>query len=117
MDQKTQRRFREILLEKRNAILTASARTRVHGQEVETAGAQDSADMAANSSAKDFYFSLKGAERGLLQQVDEALQRLDDKRFGLCRSCGESMEARRLLAVPWARHCLRCQEMHEQGLL
>jgi DnaK suppressor protein len=117
MDQKTQKQFKEKLLEKRQALLAASAKTKEHGQQVETAGAQDSADMAANSSAKDFIFSLKGKERGLLQMVDDALERLREKTFGVCASCGEEMNAKRLLAVPWARHCLRCQEMHEQGLL
>lgn len=117
MDQKTQKQFRERLLVKRSELVRATAKTQRHGQEVETAGAQDSADMAASSSAKDFFFSLKGAERGLLQLVDEALQRFEDKRFGMCVSCGDPMNPKRLEAVPWARHCLRCQEMHEQGLL
>lgn len=116
MDQKTQKPFREKLLAKRSEILQMSAKTRDHGQHVE-AGAQDSADLAATSSAQDFFFSLKGAERGLLQLVDQALERLQDKRFGSCVSCGDEMNPKRLQAVPWARHCLRCQEMHEQGLL
>ena len=75
------------------------------------------ADLAASSSAKEFLFSLSSAEGRLLQLVDEALARLRDKRFGVCVSCQDEMNSKRLVAVPWAKHCLRCQEMQEQGLL
>ncbi len=27
------------------------------------------------------------------------------------------MDKKRLEAVPWAKHCINCQEKHEQGLL
>jgi DnaK suppressor protein len=31
--------------------------------------------------------------------------------------CGGEMQQKRLDAVPWARHCLDCQEKQEQGIL
>jgi RNA polymerase-binding transcription factor len=117
MDQKTQKSFREKLVQKKKEILETHAKTRRHGQEADPDGAQDVADMAASSSTKEFLFSLSSAEGSLLQLVDEALARLRDKRFGVCISCQDEMNPRRLEAVPWARHCLRCQEMQEQGLL
>ena len=117
MDQKTQRAFREKLVAKKKDILETHAKTRRHGQEADPDGAQDVADLAASSSAKEFLFSLSSVEGSLLQLVDEAIARLRDKRFGICVSCQEEMNPKRLLAVPWAKHCLRCQEMQEQGLL
>ena len=117
MDQKTQKSFREKLVRKKNEILETHAKTRRHGQEADPDGAQDVADMAASSSAKEFLFSLSSAEGRLLRLVDEALARLRKKRFGVCVSCSDEMNPKRLGAVPWAKHCLRCQEMQEQGLL
>ena len=117
MDQKTQKSFREKLVRKKKEILETHAKTRRHGQEADPDGAQDVADMAASSSAKEFLFSLSSAEGSLLRLVDEALARLRKKRFGVCVSCSDEMNPKRLGAVPWAKHCLRCQEMQEQGLL
>jgi DnaK suppressor protein len=117
MDQKKKKAFRERLLKKRGEILVAVAQTKRHGLEAEPAGAQDVADMASSASTKEFLWSLSTTERETLQLVDDALERLARHRFGTCVSCEEEMNPKRLEAVPWARHCLRCQEMQEQGLL
>ena len=50
-------------------------------------------------------------------QVDEALGRIDKERYGVCIVCSNAVEKKRLDALPWARHCLSCQELQEQGLL
>lgn len=42
----------------------------------------------------------------LLQEVDAALRRMDVGTFGLCESCGDTVEAERLLADPLTRFCL-----------
>jgi len=37
--------------------------------------------------------------------------------FGECISCGKEINAKRLEAVPWTRHCIECQEKLEKGQL
>jgi DnaK suppressor protein len=49
--------------------------------------------------------------------VDGALARIREGNFGECISCGKEINAKRLEAVPWTRHCIECQEKLEQGLL
>jgi len=117
MDQKTQRLFRTKLERKKSEMLEARAKTRRHGQEADADTAQDIADQASSASTKDFLLSLSSTERETLRLVDEALERLRQKRYGTCLICEEDMHRKRLEAVPWARHCLRCQEMREQGLV
>jgi DnaK suppressor protein len=117
MDQKKQKLFRAKLENKKAEVLEARAKTRRHGQETDADGAQDVADMAASASTKEFLLSLSGSEREMLRLVDEALERLRQKRYGTCVSCSEELDLKRLEAVPWAPHCLRCQEMREQELL
>jgi DnaK suppressor protein len=46
----------------------------------------------------------------LLREVRAALGRLDDGSFGLCIGCDEEIKPKRLAAVPWASHCIACQE-------
>jgi sigma-B regulation protein RsbU (phosphoserine phosphatase) len=42
----------------------------------------------------------------LLGEVDAALQRIEEGRFGLCETCGDPIETDRLLANPIERYCL-----------
>ena len=117
MEQKKLRGFRERLVQKKHEILEAYTKNKNYGKEADEEGAQDIADKASNSYAKEFLFSLSNSERELLQLMDDALVRIEDKRFGVCLSCEEEMNQKRLEAVPWARHCLACQEKQEMGLL
>lgn len=117
MDQKRAKHFREKLSEKKQQILEAYQKNKAYGKEADEEGAQDIADKASNASTKEFLFSLSNSERNLLQLVDEALVRLDNHRFGVCEVCEDEVERKRLEAVPWAKHCISCQEKQEQGLL
>ena len=117
MDQKKMKVFRERLLLKKQQILEAYNKNKTYGKEADGEATQDIADKAANSYTKEFLFSLSTTERDILQQVDEAIVRLDGRRFGTCASCEEEMNLKRLEAVPWARFCLSCQEKQESGQL
>lgn len=48
--------------------------------------------------------------RAKLQQVDDALARLDAGTFGVCVSCGKPIPAGRLEVRPFADHCVPCAE-------
>ena len=45
----------------------------------------------------------------------DALAKLDDGTYGDCETCGCSIPIARLGAVPYARHCVACQERDEIG--
>jgi len=92
-------------------------RTQKDGRSADEDTAQDIADRAASSYTKEFLFSQSNNERQLLQMVDKALVRLREGNFGECIHCGTDINAKRLDAVPWTRHCIECQEKLEQGLL
>jgi DnaK suppressor protein len=117
MDQKKIGAFREKLLLKKQEILETFTKNKSYGMEADGEPSQDIADKAANSYTKEFLFSLSNSERQLLQQVDDALSRIAERRYGVCASCEEPMNLKRLQAVPWATLCLSCQEKQERGLL
>ena len=50
-----------------------------------------------------------------LAQVDAALTRLDDGTFGKCTRCGRDIAPERLEALPWAAHCIECQNALDHG--
>src|SRR3954447_11098668 len=44
-------------------------------------------------------------EEAILNDIDDALARLDAGTFGTCVDCGTEIPADRLEALPWARRC------------
>jgi DnaK suppressor protein len=116
MDKKRVEHYRKKLEAKREELqrLMALAEQEACAADDST---QDIADKAANSYTKEFLFSQSNNERFILQLVEEALARMKNGGFGLCVACHEEVQQKRLEAVPWARHCISCQEKQEQGLL
>lgn len=117
MDQRKLKGFRQMLLQKKQAILETYNKNKEYGKTADEEGAQDLADKAASSYTKEFLFSLSNSERETINLVEEALGRIERRSFGVCVSCEGDVERKRLDAVPWARHCISCQEKQEQGLL
>jgi DnaK suppressor protein len=106
--------MKEALHRKKEEILAAHRKSRQEGRDASESGVQDEGDRASNAHAREFLFSLSETERQQLQLVEEALARIPEGRFGMCRECGEPIEPKRLQAVPWAERCLKCQEQAER---
>ena len=56
-------------------------------------------------------------ESRLLREVMAALERMQEGSYGMCERCDEEISPKRLNAVPWARHCVRCQDAVDRGAL
>jgi DnaK suppressor protein len=117
MDKKKLEYFRKRLETRQQDLRRMVTRTQQDGRNADENIAQDIADKAASSYNKEFLFHQSNADRQLLQMVETALVRLREGSFGECISCGKEINAKRLEAVPWTRHCIECQEKLEKGLL
>ncbi len=117
MDKKRLEYYKKKLLAKREDLLKIIARTEEEGRTADEDPTVDLADKAANSYTKEFLFGQTNHDRVTLQLVDEALARIREDEYGLCTHCQQEVQQKRLEAVPWARHCITCQEKQEQGQL
>lgn len=50
-----------------------------------------------------------------IQQIDEALHRIEDGTYGVCTSCGQLIRKPRLLNQPFVLTCMECQSAMERG--
>jgi DnaK suppressor protein len=51
-----------------------------------------------------------------IQQIEEALHRIDDGTYGVCTSCGQLIRKPRLMNQPFVLTCMECQsEMERSG--
>ena len=113
----TLKAYREKLETQRQEILDMYEHDLRVGQTKSDEGAEDLVDRANSAYNREFMLSLSGSEREILKEIEDAIERLDAGEFGSCAACEEKIPVRRLQAVPWARYCIDCQELVEQGLL
>ena len=117
MDKRRVRVFRDKLMDRRESLVGQVQQAERYSRERDAEATQDPADMAANAYTKELLVSMSDNDRQMLNLNDEALVRMDDSGYGKCIRCGQAVPEKRLEAVPWARHCVSCQEMQEKGLL
>ncbi|HSM57732.1 MAG TPA: TraR/DksA family transcriptional regulator [Candidatus Sulfomarinibacteraceae bacterium] len=73
----------------------------------------DRSDLAQAYATRERSTALLAIERERLEQVQNALQRLDDGTYGYCMSCGENISPERLEILPHATLCVNCQANRE----
>ena len=117
MDKRKMKSYRDRLLERRETLFSQVTEAEMSSRERDLEATQDPADMAANAYTKELLISMSANDRKLLTLIDEALERVEKGEYGECINCGEPVSDKRLDAVPWARYCLKCQDMQERGLL
>ena len=81
------------------------------GELIDTA--HDSGDASVSDVAVDSHFTEAELDSIILQQVQDALRRIDKGTFGKCLVDGGPIEPQRLEAVPWAPYCLKHQALLE----
>src|ERR1051325_2716291 len=91
----------------------------LHGRvREETEGSKDEGrdtyDLASDERDREINFILNDREREKLVAIDEALERIKDKSYGLCESCEGEIQLGRLKVLPFTRLCVKCQEENEK---
>lgn len=105
---------KEKLIAEREILLT---KLRGNSLSMDDSETPDPVDLAVKNYSKNVMMAVSENDNRQLILINEALERLDDDEYGICQNCEEEINMRRLDAVPWARYCLKCQELQEQGLL
>ena len=68
------------------------------------------ADIGSDASGMELMLGLASNQQKLLQQVNEALARIEDGTYGFCQMCGKPIPQARLEAIPEAELCLNCAD-------
>ena len=110
MHVKELQRYKRLLVEKRQELLSAGAvipaAGRVEGDPEEQATAEAEAELE---------IQLHRTDARLLRAVEEALGRINHSGYGVCETCKKPIAKVRLDAVPWARHCRHCKEQENSA--
>src|SRR5258708_18736664 len=117
MDKKRLDYYKKKLLARRDELLKTIAGTAEEGRLADEDHTVDLADKAANSYTKEFVFGMTNTDRTILNMIEAALKRIQKEEYGVCANCQDEMQQKRLEDVPWAKHCITCQEKAEKGQL
>ena len=71
-------------------------------------GTEDEGDLGTIGQDSKSLVTLQGSDFAWLRCVSEAVERIDNGRYGECLRCGQDIDEETLNAVPWATFCLRC---------
>jgi DnaK suppressor protein len=116
--------FRELLVEKREAV--AAALQNLHkensrsledetGELVSGSADQHLADTATETVEREIGNTLEEHDERLLVAIDAALRRIENGTYGKCVNCGAPIPEERLEAMPWATLCIDCKRKEERG--
>jgi RNA polymerase-binding transcription factor DksA len=72
-------------------------------------------DLSSDSYEQEVSTQLLENERGMLLEIAEALERVDQGTYGNCENCGQPIKEERLQAVPYARYCIECARDKERA--
>ena len=105
--------FRQRLLKWRAGLLNDSCETLQHLQESGSLEA-DIADRASVETDRSLELRTRDRARKLIAKIDEALQRIEEGRYGYCEETNEPINLSRLHARPIATLSIEAQERHER---
>jgi len=71
--------------------------------------AKDFADTATDIYDKELHLDLTEKNKKLLMDVEDALNKIDEGRYGKCEKCGRDISLERLKALPFSKMCIKCQ--------
>jgi len=74
----------------------------------------DEIDTASSEIGLSFIGRLRERERGLLNKINAALEKIEQGVYGECENCGEEIGLKRLEARPVAELCIDCKAEQEK---
>jgi len=116
-------RFRKALLDERTRVRDAidylheETPGSLEDETEEILGSSDNhlGDAATGTLDREIDYTLEENSEQVLQQIEEALARIDDGTYGTCSRCGKEIAEERLEARPWATLCIDCQRELERA--
>ena len=101
--------YRMLLVKKRNELL-AEVKRQPEALAVNIQS-PDAVEFAIKAAEQDMSARTADLRSQVLKEIDRALERVAGGHYGVCEGCSEEIAPPRLKAIPWARYCVRCQEL------
>ena len=106
--------YRTLLTLRQQLLRESSEKLREAAEPIEGHG-MHLADSATDEFEHDVALALLAREQNALSDVNDAITRILDGRYGICEATGAKIPARRLRALPWCRYSVEAEEQLERS--
>jgi DnaK suppressor protein len=114
MDAKRLEHFKQRLLAELRRHTENAQHNQADALEIAMAdGVKDAADLSFQDVEQEIEYRLSERESSFVSEIEEALRRIEEGRYGICENCGKPISERRLEAMPTARYDADCQALIE----
>jgi DnaK suppressor protein len=105
--------YRRRLIDLEETLARRATADALRGREQTIDTATDAGDVSVSDETESEGFTEAELNTTVLQQVRDALRRIDDGTYGRCTVDGGPIEEKRLEAVPWTPYCIKHQKLLE----
>ena len=106
--------IKEMLLRTREDLVREIARRSKATTEGTMPDIGDILDSVSEERTRELDMILTDREKKKLNQIDDAIDRIDEGTYGMCEECGVKIPKGRLKVMPFAKYCVECQEKIER---
>ncbi|GGH17603.1 TraR/DksA family transcriptional regulator [Silvibacterium dinghuense] len=107
--------YKDLLLAKEKELSTAMEYDGTGARGLDADAAHETVDHSVDDDIKGVLFTEGNLQWKVLEQVREALGRIEHGTYGRCVVDGGLIEKKRLKAIPWTRYCLKHEQQEEVG--
>ena len=105
--------LRDAMVDSMMGVAKDNLRARAEGSEA-SAFRMHQADAGSDAYDRDFALSLLSSEQDSLNEIEEALRRIESDSYGICEMCNKPIPHVRLEAIPFTRYTVDCQSSLEK---
>ncbi len=107
-------KIQEKLLEMQKTIIDAIELDRNKSASAITDDIGDNVDHANEERYRELYQLLCERDQRKLEEIKQALERIENETYGVCEECGNNIRKARLTALPFTRMCIECKSEEER---
>jgi DnaK suppressor protein len=106
--------YKQRLRAKEQELLEDARRAKASARDSSEPSTQDWSDASVNDEEKSGQIDELDIDSTTLNQVRNALKRIEEGTFGKCVVDGRAIEEKRLQAMPWTPYCLKHEQILEK---
>lgn len=116
MTKEEMERFRQLILKKKKEIFLQLGYLRTVNENPAKTSSNPLhvEDEVSDTIEREIAYNLAHREKNSLENLNQALERINKGTYGVCQTCGEDINKARLEAVLHATQCIKCQSREEK---
>ncbi len=115
MQKNQMQNFKNILENRKKIILENLQSNSNEIEALHNSVPSDSTDFSVIETGSQIDFTISTNLKEELLEIENSLEKIKNKTYGICESCDDNINIERLKVKPHAKYCITCRQIVEQG--